>query len=115
MNRRVDTINNDLQEQDDRHGLDCSGSGQGHVAGYCKHGEPVGLIKCGFQVHLMNSDLPRLVAHLRKEDLSGASLDDLDGHDDGQGDRDRDQGLGGCLLHRLNPIASRLRPSGFAC
>jgi hypothetical protein len=47
--------------------------------------------------------------------LAGACLDDLDDHDDGQGYGDRHQGLRGCVLHRLNPIASRLRPSGFAC
>jgi hypothetical protein len=35
------------KKQDGRHGLDLSGSGQGHVAGYCKHGEHFGLIKFG--------------------------------------------------------------------
>jgi hypothetical protein len=33
--------------QDGRHGLKLSGSGQGHATGSCKHGEPLGLIKCG--------------------------------------------------------------------
>jgi len=36
-----------FKKQNDRHGLDSYGSGQGHVAGYCKHGVTLGLIKCG--------------------------------------------------------------------
>jgi hypothetical protein len=36
-----------FKKQDDRHGLERSGSEQGHVEGYCKRGEPLGLIKCG--------------------------------------------------------------------
>jgi len=36
-----------FKEQNGRHGLELSGSGQEHVAGYCKHCETLGLIKCG--------------------------------------------------------------------
>jgi len=36
-----------LKEQDGRRGLDWSGSGQRHMAGYWKYGEPLGLVKCG--------------------------------------------------------------------
>ena len=32
----------------ERHGLDCSGAGQGQVSDACEHGnEPSGSIKCG--------------------------------------------------------------------
>jgi len=36
-----------FKKQDGRHGLDWSGSGKGHVIGSCKHGKPLGSIKCG--------------------------------------------------------------------
>jgi hypothetical protein len=35
------------KKQDGRHGFDLSGSRYAHTAGYCRHGEPLGVIKCG--------------------------------------------------------------------
>jgi len=38
----------DLEEVRREHGLDCSGSGQGQVVGFCEYGnEPSGSKKCG--------------------------------------------------------------------
>jgi hypothetical protein len=41
MNRMVDNIKTDIQET----GFGSSGSGQGHVAGFCIQGEPFGVIR----------------------------------------------------------------------
>jgi len=41
------TLQHIFKKQDKVHGLDWYGSGQRHVAGYCKHAETLGLIKCG--------------------------------------------------------------------
>jgi hypothetical protein len=41
------TLKQIFKKQDRRHGLDSSGSGQGNVAGYCKHGELLHFIKHG--------------------------------------------------------------------
>jgi hypothetical protein len=46
--RWEDNIKMDLQEVGWGHGLDCSGSRQGQVAGTCKcANKPSGFIKCG--------------------------------------------------------------------
>jgi len=46
--RRKENIKMDLQEIGCGHGLDCSGSGYGHVAGFFEHNkETLGSIKCG--------------------------------------------------------------------
>src|SRR5262249_60005398 len=63
------------------------------------------------QVHLVDGDLPRLVAHLRESISLARAWMTLTATTIAAAMAI----VRGYVLHKLNPIASRLRPSGFAC
>jgi hypothetical protein len=62
-----------FKKQDGRHGLDWSGSGQGHVVGYCKHGEPWGFDKM-WRVCRLDKELPASQEGLYCRELSSQSV-----------------------------------------